>query len=884
MFGYIAEGSVAIRPEYNEVEFEIESIAGVMNRETSPPVFLLDSADPSAEDDAWAWGQNVNVFRGMVYLLKFHSTIMDIADVALYNDTTLTKAVDYPQDTLWNMLIQFAKGKRLMRGGVTRTGRIVVGRDPNLVPVAQRTAFITVMQLAQGDWQEQITAPQMPYPRTSFLCLSGLTYDGIPANEPNPVFGMSPGRPPKDHGSERELQFLKLVDQTEANTLAGLLVGTDNMPYGEIVIPMRGNWTRAFDPAYQEYVQTPASGFVTKRETILASELLIVRKVSVSFDWESGTMNPTLTCDYYSYPEVSTNGDCWTADAPPNPIAPPGGNSIYAPAPPRSTGAGIIPMDVWTLFSNQDIYRLTSLASGAGVAVSKPAWDAGLGASLQARGLAAGAGQNVMLAADASFYVHLAHSSDHAASWTATDMSVEGTGDQTQSDRTNRNRAWAINGVTLTNTDKQLFADTIGISVGDRTQSDAINNHTDYRADWGAVYVWHTTNGGGSWTPLLLGYVGRLVPMRMNLINQGESGFPMMVSAHMRITAPALVAHPPDADVYSEAYNSSNGTVLGFLCTAISTTPWDCNWEPKYIGCYDGFLATDYPLPYSRTADEVTLIRYDNAAVLNVHSGYRLCSAFTGIAYTAVKYWEPTRGPFIVAPKHNNLECYAVLPIHYYDTSAQLTTGSPGLELYPLSPIQVWNAGDVLTHTRIGANFLYLLDGVGGKEEYTLPVADYSASPTDIVVYAAANLVTPTTLYMIAGNNLFISFDWTAIGGGPPPFTDSTLPIGGNVACGIMVTTQGTILIGVRSSPRTILRSTNGGGSWTALTPAALSGHFFEIFLCTEYGGSVGGSVGKLAFPVDPEGRYLYSLDDGLTWALSGVVTSLQYASANSAR
>src|SRR6185295_18809799 len=102
-------------------------------------------------------------------------------DVTLYNDTTLTKAVDYPADSLWNMLTQFAKGKRLLRTGVTRTGRVVVSRDPNLTLISGRGAYVTVMQLQHGDWREQVTAPQKPYPSTSFICISGLSYDGDPS-------------------------------------------------------------------------------------------------------------------------------------------------------------------------------------------------------------------------------------------------------------------------------------------------------------------------------------------------------------------------------------------------------------------------------------------------------------------------------------------------------------------------------------------------------------------------------------------------------------------------------------------------------------------------------------------------------------------------------
>lgn len=881
LFGYIQASSVVLNPETSECTLSVESLSGQMARELPTPASVHDVTTPAA----WDEGQNLNIFRSLVYLLRFQSTVFDIADVKLYNDTTLIKYSDFPEDSLWNMLAQFAHGTRLMRCGVTRTGRLIVARDPNLMPTAERVAIAIVCQLQAADWLTELTIPQVQFPVTCFLCLSGISYDGVPANDPSPLFGMSPGHPPKEYGGTRQLADLALVDQTDANELAGLLVGQDNNVFGPVVIPLAGNWSRAFDPAYQEYVQAPSAGLPTKRGLLLANQYLIVRKISVEFirsaypPFAQESMAPTLTCEVYSYPDISTNGDCFTTSAPGEPPRAPA--PIVPPPPPNPTGA-VSPVDVWTLFSNGDIYQLTLAASAGGAATSKPVWDAGLGATLQAEGLATGASQKLMLIADDNATVWLAGSSNNAGSWAAVDTLVPGVASQAQSDRTNRSRAWAINNVSLTNAGKQLFADQVDITVGTRSQSDAINSYSDYRADWGPVYVWQTTNGGTSWTPLLLGYVGQLVPMRMNIISQGLDSFPTIGEATMRITPPAFVSSPPHPpDTYINPYNPDDATVLAYLCTADENTSWPCEWTPTYLECQPGYGPPPAgPFLYSRTLDEVILLRADNGLVLNEHHGYRVCRAFTALPYTVLKFWEPTRGTFIVAPKHNDLECYAILPIYYYDTSAQRVSPPPGLELYPLSPLEPW-VGDSLTHTRIGVNILYLLDGVGGKEDYTLPVADYSATPTDIVIYAAADLVTPTTLYMIAGDDIFLSFDWTDIGG--TPLTFSLLP-SSSLPLGIIVTTQGTILIGVRSSPRTILRSTNGGGSWTTLTPAALSGHFFEIFLCTEYGGSVGGSPGKLVFPVDPEGRYAFSLDDGLTWSLTAVVTSLQFASANSAR
>lgn len=380
-FGYIQQDSVRVNAEVSEVVFDAESLSAIMARNAGYPAGLVDATTPAS----WTDGLSLNIFRAMVYLLKFQSTVMDVADVALVNDTTPAKIVDFPEGSLWEQLTQFAKGRRLLRCGVSRTGRLQVGSDPNLLAVAARGAVPVVCQLQTGDWIEDVTIPEEPYPRTDFLCLSGLAYDAVPANDPTPLFGMSPGHPPKEHGDTRTLSALALNSQNEANTFAGLLVGQDNNAYGLVVVPLMGNWLGALEPAFQEYIQAPAGGFVTNRGVQLAGQYLIIRKVSMAFDWEAGFMRAQIECEVYSYPEIATNGDCWPAEAPPPPDSLfPIDTIIPPPEPALEIGVTVLSATAcyptatavllrWTRLFNVDgyhIYRdsvLIATVTGAGV-------------------------------------------------------------------------------------------------------------------------------------------------------------------------------------------------------------------------------------------------------------------------------------------------------------------------------------------------------------------------------------------------------------------------------------------------------------------------------------------------------------------------------------
>lgn len=335
LFGYIDDDSVVIKPETSEVSFELKSLATVMERSSPFPTYVEDNNSPTT----WAQASDLTIFRSLVYLLKFHSTVMEVADVDIYNDATLIKRSDFPEADLWNMFTQYARGTRLLRTGVTRTGTLIVARDPNMLPVVpstERDAVVEICQLQAGDWIDTVTIPERPYPLTSFICLSGTIYDGDPSHDLTPLFGMSPGHPPLDFGKPRDLPNLELVDQTEANRWAGLALGTDNLPYGDIVIPIAGNWVSAFDAPYNEYLLAPVAGFPSLRGPRLTDARLIITRISVSLDVTTHVMRPTLTCIVTSTQEVGIDGDCFSHDAPDLPIG-----WGTAPIPPGATVAPI---------------------------------------------------------------------------------------------------------------------------------------------------------------------------------------------------------------------------------------------------------------------------------------------------------------------------------------------------------------------------------------------------------------------------------------------------------------------------------------------------------------------------------------------------------------
>lgn len=776
MFGYIQEDSVTKNPETGDITFDVAGIARAMERISMYPATTQDKTTPSA----WTEAKNLNIFRSFVFLLKFHTTVMDVADVFLYNDTTPIRVTNFPEDNLWNMFAQFAKGARMMRVGATRTGRVVLGRDPNLVAIASRGTIPVVMQLAQGDWVGQVTMPEQPYPLCAYLCLGGLTYDGTPAHESNPLFGMSPGRPNKEFGDSREIHFLQLLSQTEVNTLAGLALGQINNAFGDVVVEMAGNWTRCFDPALQEYVQAPSSGWVSKRGTLLTNQFLIVRKVELKFNWNGGYVNSSLTCEVYSYPDIGVNGDCFTTDAPLPPI-------VVTPP---------IVVKPPVLLTEAPVMTAPSNTCVAGVSTTTLNWTyAGIGSPTY----------------------HVERSVYSSAGF----AEIGTTGSLTLND-------------TPVLTPKLYYYRVRGkIGAYYTPYSNVVSQLAQVCAPVAAFDVWFLDQDG---------MVGRL-----SAISAGGGTFSTLNDylVNYEATLPAYRLSPASGNKVMMAAND-----LG--------TPNQVSFGKS----------TDNAATWSNTGSGLTSrfpwIDSDRAAPDNAW----MMSTYDSTTYTTVYAWYTTDGgatwnsiTLIVGPSGTGNQwlgaalggtfCYAMV-------IQNQTTASPLVTFYKILSNGTFTSQSYIT---AGASNV---PGANGFQN------DGYVSPrnTDLVFFIGSS--PQYSLWTLNWGSSNLSRQLMPVTDVLNDFVDL-----------MFVTVMGTILAGVDDQAGGVasyfLRSTDDGATWTKISLASIANDFLDLgdsCMC-ETGGVVGVSGGTIvvklgAFSIVGAGYFIFSVDDGQTWSLSG--------------
>lgn len=291
--GYILDDSVSVDPQTNEVSFETGSISRVAEKLYGFPTIVQDKSEPAT----WSEGYALTMRRATLYLLYWHTTFMQIADVMIEDDSTPVQIADFPKSSLWDMLRNWIASTRIGHAYVTKNGRVTVARDAQIMTLAERNALDVVMQLQSNDWREEVEISESVLSVLAFLDWSGVWYEGNPDVAPIPLFSKAPGDAPKVYGRDEAVQYLVLDSQITSNTLAGLYLAWKNNVSNLVRVSMAGNWVSAFDPGYVEYVQAPVGGFVTKRGTLLADARLIVRSMSIDADTANGVLLPTLVLE-----------------------------------------------------------------------------------------------------------------------------------------------------------------------------------------------------------------------------------------------------------------------------------------------------------------------------------------------------------------------------------------------------------------------------------------------------------------------------------------------------------------------------------------------------------------------------------------------------------
>lgn len=318
-WGWIATESITRNPEQSSVAFEVQGPHWWMDRVSGFPVGFLDVRDTP---DIWTEWFDLTVDKAIFHLLRYRTTALRCIDTQLTSDTRLAAAVEAPFGSLWRQIAQMSEGYILANPRCDRFGKLYVEVDAQYVPTGERS-FVTTQTLAAVDLRAGVSVDRSILPAVGILELSGVFYTGATTV---PFASLANGHTPKRFGAAETVERLLLAGQTEANELAGLVLGQRNNLYQRITFQLAAN-NRFQDVAPRQYVYWALAAADNPRGIAIAQRF-IPRRVNYTHDPETGLLLAEIECEGETSNDLSV-----TKPIPPANAGEAGGGEQPAPPP-----------------------------------------------------------------------------------------------------------------------------------------------------------------------------------------------------------------------------------------------------------------------------------------------------------------------------------------------------------------------------------------------------------------------------------------------------------------------------------------------------------------------------------------------------------------------
>jgi hypothetical protein len=276
--GYIEDDSISLNPITSRLEFRSSSITGTMKRLASFSATLENVAD------ALTWNEMTNmvVDKAMIHYMRWHSTIMAIADFSPTGDDIPVEFMDFERTSVYDAVNNLYGSALLATAVADRQGKIWAEVEANVRPTGSR-GLDTVLSVTRQDWRTELGIEVRRDEVLSYLELGGIAYAGVETGTSEPYLSGAPGDAPAYFGSLERLSGMVIRSQTQLNEISGLAFASRNANYPEVTMPMAGEY-RIMDIAPQERVLVSLDVDDTYRRISWDEKEFIPREIMYQYD------------------------------------------------------------------------------------------------------------------------------------------------------------------------------------------------------------------------------------------------------------------------------------------------------------------------------------------------------------------------------------------------------------------------------------------------------------------------------------------------------------------------------------------------------------------------------------------------------------------------
>lgn len=290
--GYIEDGTIALDPITNRLDFTAKSVTGIMEMLAS----FSDSFQSRNTANKWYKIYNMTVDKAIIQTLQWQSTILSICDFFPTGDTKGVEYMDFDRGDIFsatNGLLESTLGARMV---ADRQGSIYCEDEANLVPTGTSRYFPVVLDITRQDWAGRIDIDFRMRQQTSYIEMGGIAYTG-PVTGTNTAFlSGAPGVAPHYAGDTQSVSGLVVYSQNQLNVLSGNALARANAEFPNVDLDMAGDY-RLLDIAPIERVRMNLSPAENHRGFEWINKPFFIKEVSYDYQPESQWLRNSVTLE-----------------------------------------------------------------------------------------------------------------------------------------------------------------------------------------------------------------------------------------------------------------------------------------------------------------------------------------------------------------------------------------------------------------------------------------------------------------------------------------------------------------------------------------------------------------------------------------------------------
>ena len=229
--GYVEKDSIKYNATTSSVSFTASSITALMKKTTGFSI-SVESAQSAVK---WFQLKDMDVRRAIYHYLRWHSTVLSVADFEFIGDDRKLQYFDADRGSLYDAIDNLLRGALIGSLCSDRKGKLWGEVEPKAYTDPTGT-FIPVMEITRRDWMNEPNVEERIYDDLSYVELGGIAYSGAITGTFTALLSDAPGQTPAHMGSVDSVSGLALLGQAQLNILSGHVWANRNSKYPTVSI------------------------------------------------------------------------------------------------------------------------------------------------------------------------------------------------------------------------------------------------------------------------------------------------------------------------------------------------------------------------------------------------------------------------------------------------------------------------------------------------------------------------------------------------------------------------------------------------------------------------------------------------------------------------